>query len=249
MTGLAFKVDHLTVSYAAKGASAVSPLKDFNLDIRENEITCLLGASGCGKTTLLKSLGGFLRCSSGGVIYAGKELTEPTPDIVMIFQENNLYPWLTVRQNVAFGLRHKKLNKASVESRIDQMIELVGLQQAAGRYPHQLSGGMRQRVAIARALVVQPKILLLDEPFSALDVSLRRKMNKLMRDLWKKIGTTMVMVTHNVEEAISLGHRAIVLGGQPSKVLLDADIMDDGYRNRYSREFLALQEKIELLID
>jgi len=241
----AFRVERLTVDY---GADNGGPLRDFSLGIRQGEITCLLGPSGCGKTTLLKALGGFVVGSdTGGVLFERRYLNAPTPEIVMIFQENNLFPWLTVRGNVEFGLKFK----AAIGSRretVDAMLRTVGLGEAAHRYPHQLSGGMRQRTAIARALISDPHVLLLDEPFSALDISLRRRMHTLMLDLWEKTGKTMVMVTHNIEEALLVGHRVIVLGGQPAKVLIDADTSSDSIKDRYSREFLALQQRIEAVI-
>lgn len=241
----AFRVERLTIDFGTKDGG---PLRDFSLPIRQGEITCLLGPSGCGKTTLLKSLGGFVIGSdTGGVLYGGRYLSGPTPDIVMIFQENNLFPWLTVRGNVQFGLKFKP-NSTSLGETVDAMLHTVGLADAAGRYPSQLSGGMRQRTAIARALVSDPHVLLLDEPFSALDVSLRRRMQALMVDLWEKTGKTMVMVTHNIEEALQVGHRVIVMGGRPARVLIDADTRSDAMKDRYSPEFLALQQRIEAVI-
>jgi ABC-type nitrate/sulfonate/bicarbonate transport system ATPase subunit len=245
-----FKVDRLTIDYSGRRGETVSPFVDFNLALNAHEITCLLGPSGCGKTTLLKALGGFvIGRSTGGVLYGRQFLSEPTSDIVMIFQDNNLFPWLTVRQNVAFGLRYRQGNWAAKSKSLDDMIDSVGLSEAASRYPHQLSGGMRQRAAIARALVIAPQVLLLDEPFSALDVTLRRRMQALLRQIWSETGTTMVMVTHNVEEAITVGHRVVVLGGHPASILLDARTIADDYRDRYSQPFLNLQRRIEDLIE
>ncbi|MDG2971196.1 ABC transporter ATP-binding protein [Pseudomonas extremaustralis] len=241
----AFRIEQLTVDYDTNDGG---PLRDFSLSIRQGEITCLLGPSGCGKTTLLKALGGFvIGRDSGGVLFEGRYLNGPTPNIVMIFQENNLFPWLTVRGNVAFGVKFKRGNGPS-DPAIDAMLQTVGLDEAADRYPHQLSGGMRQRTAIARALVSAPQVLLLDEPFSALDVSLRRRMHTLMLDLWEKTGKTMVMVTHNIEEALKVGHRVIVLGDSPARVLIDADTSSDAMNDRYSSEFLQLQQRIEDVI-
>jgi ABC-type nitrate/sulfonate/bicarbonate transport system ATPase subunit len=248
---IAFDVDNLTIAFPGRGpgAGAFTPIDRFNLKITAGEITCILGRSGCGKTTLLRSLGGFIKPEpTGGVVYKGQYLTAPTPEVVLIFQENNLFPWLNVRQNVAFGARFRKRPKAEQAALVDRMIETVGLAEAAGAYPHQLSGGMRQRTAIARALVSEPGILLLDEPFSALDISLRRRMHDLLRTIWHDTRKTMVMVTHNVEEASVVGHRVIVLGGQPSRVLIDVDTRADGLKDRYSAEFLNLQRQIETAI-
>jgi ABC-type nitrate/sulfonate/bicarbonate transport system ATPase subunit len=245
-----FRVDRLTIAYPDRSSATVSPFVDFNLTLNAREITCLLGPSGCGKTTLLKALGGFVvGRNTGGVIYREHFLTEPTSDVVMIFQDNDLFPWLTVRQNVAFGLRYKDGDRAQKRKSLDDMIQSVGLTDAVSRYPHQLSGGMRQRTAIARALVIAPRVLLLDEPFSALDVTLRRRMHALLRQIWSATGTTMVMVTHNIEEAIVVGHRVVVLGGQPASILLDVRTTGDSYRDRYSTAFLDLQRRIEGLIE
>lgn len=245
-----FKVDHLTVSYGGNRGTCVTPIVDLNLSFRDGEIACILGKSGCGKTTLLKALGGFLMGhNTGGVIFAGHYLTEPTPEIVMIFQENNLFPWLTVRGNVGFGLYFKHGSKDCKRETINAMLQTVGLDEAAGSYPSQLSGGMRQRTAIARALVTDPRVLLLDEPFSALDVNLRRRMQSLLRQIWEETGKTMIMVTHNIEEAILVGHRVIVLGGSPSEILIDQDTSAAEMKDRYSKEFLSLQKEIESVID
>jgi ABC-type nitrate/sulfonate/bicarbonate transport system ATPase subunit len=241
----AFQVERLTVDF---GTDNAGPLQDFSLSIRQGEVTCLLGPSGCGKTTLLKSLGGFVvGRDTGGVLFEGRYLNGPTPEVVMIFQENNLFPWLTVRGNVGFGLKFKKTLGPKDEA-VNAMLEIVGLADAASRYPHELSGGMRQRTAIARALVSNPEVLLLDEPFSALDISLRRRMHTLMLDLWAKTGKTMVMVTHNIEEALQVGHRVIVLGGKPARVLIDVDTRAAAFNDRYSKEFLELQQQIETVI-
>lgn len=242
---VAFQVERLTVDY---GVGNTGPLQDFSVTLRQGEITCLLGPSGCGKTTLLKALGGFvIGRDTGGVLFESRYLDGPTPDIVMIFQENNLFPWLSVRGNVGFGLRFKQ-GARDTKRVVDEMLQIVGLAEAADRYPNQLSGGMRQRTAIARALVSDPHVLLLDEPFSALDISLRRRMHALMLDLWGKTGKTMVMVTHSIEEALQVGHRVIVLGDKPARILIDADTSADAMKDRYSPEFLDMQQRIEAVI-
>lgn len=245
-----FKTDHLTVSYRGNRGISVTPIVGLNLSFQDGEIACILGKSGCGKTTLLKALGGFLiGDTTGGVIFDGHYLTEPTPDIVMIFQENNLFPWLTVRKNIEFGLHFKQGSKDRKRETINAMLQTVGLDEAAGSYPNQLSGGMRQRTAIARALVTDPRVLLLDEPFSALDVNLRRRMQSLLHQIWEESGKTMIMVTHNIEEAILVGHRVIVLGGNPTEILIDQNTSAPGMKDRYCKEFLNLQKEIESVID
>lgn len=240
-----FQIEKLTVDFNEENSG---PLQDFSLTIRKGEITCLLGRSGCGKTTLLKSLGGFvIGRDTGGVLFKGQYLEAPTPDIVMIFQENNLYPWLSVRGNVNFGLKFKPEIKNRDEA-VNSMLQTVGLSESANKFPNELSGGMRQRAAIARALVSNPQVLLLDEPFSALDISLRRRMHELMLGLWDKTKMTMVMVTHSIEEALQMGHRVVVLGDCPARILIDADTRSEAMKDRYSPEFLKLQQEIEEVI-
>lgn len=240
-----FKVEKLTVAYSAQS----SPLQGLTLAIRAGEITCILGQSGCGKTTLLKALGGFIIGeNTGGVLFGQHYLQGPTPEIVMIFQENNLFPWLSVRGNIEFGLKFKGMERSKRKSAVDAMLSQVGLSAAAERFPQELSGGMRQRTAIGRALISNPQVLLLDEPFSALDISLKRRMHSLMHDLWESTGKSMVMVTHNVEEAISVGHRVIVLGGTPAEILIDRDTSAPAMKDRYSSEFLDLQRTVEAVI-
>lgn len=246
---IAFKIDHLTVDFAGASGVGGSPIRDFSLEIKSGEITCLLGPSGCGKTTLLRALGGFVRgAQDGGVLFQGQWIEAPSRDIVMIFQENNLYPWLNVRDNIAFGLEYCAGSRRDKKERLERMLQDVDLVRASDKYPSELSGGMRQRVAIARALVTQPRVLLLDEPFSALDVSLRRRMHDLLRQIWAATRTTFVMVTHNVEEALMVGHRVIVLGGRPMSVVMDERI-GEHLKERYAPEFLQLQKRIEDLID
>lgn len=241
-----FRIADFSVTYPG-----ATPLRNLNLTIRRHEITCILGKSGCGKTTLLKALGGFIAKNAGGGIYFdGNLLAGPNRHSVMIFQENNLYPWLTVKGNVAFALRFSAqgMSRQQRDKRIAAILETVGLAESAGRYPHQLSGGMRQRTAIARALVADPRVLLLDEPFSALDISLRRRMQGLLGQLWRETRMSMVMVTHNIEEAITVGHRIIVMGGQPATILLERETGAAEFSDRYSNAFLQLQQHIESII-
>lgn len=244
-----FRLDHLCVNFPCASGPVPSPLQGLNLNIQANEITTILGASGCGKSTLLRTLGGFIVPEdTGGVLYKKQFLTSPTTDIVMIFQENNLYPWLTVKGNVGFGLRFRKDAPKDINQAVMDMLNTVGLSDAARAYPHQLSGGMRQRTAIARALITRPRVLLLDEPFSALDISLKRRMHDMIHQLQEETDISMVMVTHDVEEAITVGDRVLVLGGSPARVLVDADARSPEMRDRYSSEYLALQKQIEDVI-
>jgi ABC-type nitrate/sulfonate/bicarbonate transport system ATPase subunit len=182
-------------------------------------------------------------------LFKGKELAASTPQIGMIFQEPNLFSWLTVEQNVAFGPRMAGRPKAEVRSDIEQLLRIVGLYDARAYYPHQLSGGMRQRATIARALAMQPNALLLDEPFSALDVGLRRRMHAFIRGIWEQKQTTLIMVTHSIDEALFCSQRIIVLGDQPSRVIEDIDVSARVLKDRFSPEFVATQRRLEELID
>jgi len=244
-----FTLDNLTVNFPGISGPVPSPLQNLNLTIGANEITTILGASGCGKSTLLRTLGGFISPEdTGGVLFKKQFLTSPTTDIVMIFQENNLYPWLTVTGNIRFGLRFRSDAPKDIKRAVGDMLNSVGLSEAARVYPHQLSGGMKQRTAIARALITRPKVLLLDEPFSALDISLKRRMHQMIHNLQEETDISMVMVTHDVEEAITVGDRVLVLGGNPANILVDADASGPQMRDRYSDDYLALQKEIEEVI-
>lgn len=244
-----FELDHLTVNFSARKGTVPSPLQSLNLKIEAGRITTILGRSGCGKSTLLSTLGGFIQAEdTGGVVYKQRFMNGPTPEIVMIFQENNLFPWLTVEGNVKFGLRFRKDDARDKKQAVMEILESVGLAAAAKKYPHELSGGMKQRTAIARALITRPEVLLLDEPFSALDISLKRHMHKLIRELQQNTGTSMVMVTHDVEEAITVGDRVLVMGGNPATLLIDENTTDTAMSDRYSSEYLALQKRVESVI-
>jgi ABC-type nitrate/sulfonate/bicarbonate transport system ATPase subunit len=234
----------LSVAYG-DAAGAPAAIAGINLEIAAGDSLCIIGPSGCGKTTLLKAFGGFLPAVRGGVLYRGRELRQPSRDLVMIFQEHNLYPWLTVEGNIGFGPRRLGIPRAERRRRVDDLLGIVGLESARRRYPHQLSGGMRQRVAIARALATQPAALLLDEPFTALDITLRRRMQQFLRDLWVRTKTTMLMVTHDIEEAILVGQRVVRMGGAPAGIVETIDTSSPALKDRFSDEFRRLQGQLE----
>ena len=207
----------LSRTFVAAGRETPA-LLDVDVDIAEHEFVCLLGPSGCGKSTLLNIVAGFLRPSAGEVLVDGRAVTGPGADRGVVFQEYVLFPWLTVTGNVEFGLRLKGAGGAERRAIVARYLELVGLAAHAEKYPVQLSGGMKQRVAIARALALSPRILLMDEPFASLDAITRRKLQDDLLAVLRAARTTLLFVTHSVEEAVLLGDRILVLTSTPGKV-------------------------------
>ncbi len=203
--------------------SAVPVLCDINVALGRREFLTVIGPSGCGKSTLLRVIAGFEAPQGGHVRLDGKEVTGPGSDRVVVFQQPWLYPWLTVRENVAFGLR--MAGRRSVDwDKVDHMIEVVGLSGFERRPPYELSGGMQQRAALARALVMSPKILLMDEPFGALDAQTRQHLQGFLLGLWEEIDVAVVFITHDIEEAILLGDRVLVMGSRPGCIALELTI-------------------------
>ncbi len=202
-------LDRLTKRFGTHAA-----VHDVTLDVRDGELMCLLGPSGCGKTTTLRMIGGFVTPDAGDIQIDGTSIVTMPPErrpTAMVFQRYNLWPHMTVAQNVGFGLRLRRLAHAEIDRRVTQALELVGLPQADRKFPHQLSGGEQQRVAVARALVLQPKLLLLDEPFSNLDARLRVRMREEVKQLQRTVGITTVFVTHDQEEALTIADRIAVM--------------------------------------
>ncbi len=193
-------------------------LDDISFDVDEGEFVTIIGPSGCGKSTLLNIIAGMESYQGGDVVVSGHRVSTLGPDIVMIFQEDSLFPWLTVLENVAFGLRNKGMPKEERKKTAMKYIELVQLEQFAHSYMHQLSGGMKQRVAIARGLAMNPRILLMDEPFGALDYRTREILQGQIQEIHEKTKKTILFVTHDVREAVSLGDRVILLSHRPSKI-------------------------------
>jgi NitT/TauT family transport system ATP-binding protein len=201
-----------------RGQATVTALEDVNLAIEEREIVAVLGPSGCGKTTLLNLIAGFDQPTSGTIRVDGRPLTRPGPDRSLIFQSPALFNWLTVQENVTFGPRHRGEPPAEYLPRARDLISAVGLDGWEHHYPYQLSGGMRQRVQLVRALVNRPAVLLMDEPFGALDAQTRARMQELLLQVWELDRPTVLLVTHDVEEAIFLSHRLYVLTRAPGRV-------------------------------
>ena len=207
------KIEVARVSKHFGAADATPVLRNVDLACAENEFVCLLGRSGCGKTTLLNIIAGLVAPSSGEVRVDGERVTGPGRGKGMVFQQNALFPWLSARGNVAFGARRSGLDKAAARRVADELLDLVGLGADGERYPGQLSGGMQQRVAIARALALDPQILLMDEPFGALDEITRLDMQAELLRVWASRRKTVVFVTHSIMEALMLGDRVVVMGG------------------------------------
>ncbi len=193
-------------------------LSGADLTVRKGEFLCLIGASGCGKSTLLRIVAGFEKPSAGEVLMWGKPVVGPGPDRGMVFQDYGLFPWLTVRQNIGFGPAARGQSKSVVRETVDRFVEIVGLGKFADAYPHQLSGGMKQRVAIARVLANDAEVLLMDEPFGALDAMTRERLQEELLDLWAKTGLTVLFVTHSIEEAIFLSDRVVVMAPGPGRI-------------------------------
>lgn len=232
-----------------EGRKKTAILTDLNLHVEQGDFVTILGQSGGGKSTLLKLLGGFILPSSGQVLFHGVPLKGITSKIGMVFQENTLYPWLTVEQNIGFGFKVRGKRPEQYAAKVNNVLEKVGLTPARQLYPKQLSGGMKQRVSIARSIAVQPDVLLLDEPFSALDIQLRRRLQTFLASIWEDTATTMVLVTHNVEEAILLGRKLIVIGDKPGRIIETVDISQQQFRDRYDNAFLELQRHLESVIE
>ncbi|MGF1237268.1 ABC transporter ATP-binding protein [Streptomyces sp. 2-6] len=197
------------------------------LDFAEGSFTALLGPTGCGKSTLLNAVAGFVRPTSGRVLMDGAPVTGPGPDRGLLFQHYALLPWFTARGNVEFALKRFGLPRARRRARALEALDEVGLADAAEKHPAQLSGGMRQRVALARALAAEPRVLLMDEPFGALDAITRARMQRLLTRLWQRTRTTVVFVTHDVDEALALSERVIVMAANPGRVVAEHRVTDD----------------------
>lgn len=205
-------------TYKQRDGGVFTALDDVTFTIRKGEFVSLLGPSGCGKSTLLNLIAGFEQAETGKAEVLGRKIEAPGPDRVVVFQEHALFPWLSVLDNVAFGLKQRGVRKKERHALAMEQIKMVHLGKFADRYPHELSGGMKQRVAIARALVLDPEILLMDEPFAALDEQTRLLLHKELEDIWMRTGKTIVFVTHNIREAVVLSDRILVMSTRPGRI-------------------------------
>jgi sulfonate transport system ATP-binding protein len=221
--GVELSLDRVSYRVEADGATT-AVLDDVSLGIRAGEFVCVVGPSGSGKSTLLNLLAGLVRATDGVVQAAGRVVAGPAPERAMVFQDASLFPWLTLRQNVEFPLRVRKMPRAERAERSEELLRLVHLWRFQGSYPHELSGGMRQRGAIARALAGDPGVLLMDEPFAALDAQTREILQGEVERIWRATKKTVVFVTHNVREAVRLGDRVVLMGTRPGRILHEVAI-------------------------
>jgi ABC-type nitrate/sulfonate/bicarbonate transport system ATPase subunit len=226
------------------GDEEIEALARVDVAIDSGQFVCLIGASGCGKSTLLRIAAGFEEPTTGDVLVQNKPITGPGSDRGMVFQDYALFPWMTVRQNIGFGPRQRQLPRAEVQAIADEFVNLVGLERFADRYPSQLSGGMKQRVAIARVLANDASVLLMDEPFGALDALTREQLQGELLQIWARTGVTIIFVTHSVEEAVLLADRVLVMSAGPGRIAKDITIELPRPRDVSSPEFNAVRRDV-----
>lgn len=245
---MSLSIEHVSKVFTNEMGEEVVALGDISLDVKDGEFICILGPSGCGKTTLLRIIAGLDHPTGGRATVNGKEIAGPTPEMAMIFQEYSLYPWRTVIDNIAFGLEVRGVGKEERYARAKKYLALVGLEDFENSHTYELSGGMRQRVAVARALCVEPQVLLMDEPFGALDAQTRNSMQRELLDIWEKTKKTVIFVTHSVDEAVYLADRIVVLSPRPSRVQEVIPIRVPRPRDRTSAEFAQVRRYVLSLI-
>jgi len=226
------------------GDDEIEALARIDVTIDAGQFVCLIGASGCGKSTLLRVVAGFEEPTTGDVSSEGKPITGPGSDRGMVFQDYALFPWMTVRQNISFGLRQRDLPRHEIEATTEEFLKLVGLERFADRYPSQLSGGMKQRVAIARVLANNASTLLMDEPFGALDALTREQLQSELQQIWTRTGVTVIFVTHSVEEAVLLADRVLVMSAGPGRIVNDITIDLPRPRDVSSPEFNTVRRDV-----
>ncbi len=242
-TATAIRVSNLSLSFPGKKpGEKINVLENVNLEVREGEFVCIVGPSGCGKSTLLNIVGGFLPHEHGEVIVEGEAVRGPDPRRIFVFQENGVFPWLTVENNIGFGLRRKSAQeRARIVAHYTEMVGLTGFEAS---YPRELSGGMRQRVEIARALAANPDIIYMDEPFGALDFITRLKMRADLVRIWQSEKKTILFVTHDIEESVQLADRVVVMSRRPATVQTVIDVPLPRPRSLDSPGYLAARDRI-----
>jgi len=242
-------LDNIGKSFIGEDAREVKALSRVNLLANSGELICIIGPTGCGKTTLLRLISGLEPYNSGRILINDKPVQGLNRDCTLVFQQFSLFPWYSVYGNIAFALEMKGVNKSEWDKKVTELLKLVSLENSAKAKPYELSGGMQQRVAIARALAYDPEILLMDEPFGALDEKTRQKLQNVLLDLWREKRKTILFVTHNIDEAIFLADRIIVMATDPGRVRNDVPVTLTRPRNRLSEEFTELHIKIRNLLE
>ena len=246
---------NLHMIFKTPKGETVHALKDLNFKLKKGELLTVLGPSGCGKTTLLNIAAGFLRPTSGNITLNGKEIDGPGVERGMVFQQGALFEWLTVAENVNFGLRMKKKDPIETSKKVDEWLEIVGLKGFGNTPTYQLSGGMQQRVALARCLINDPDLILMDEPLGALDALTREKMQSLVLKIWKETGKTIILITHSVEEALLLGERLYVMAPRPGRIhkeynlpFAEMGLKEDLREIKKNKDFSSKREEILSMI-
>jgi NitT/TauT family transport system ATP-binding protein len=243
------RLDHVGKSFVAKSGEPVRAVGDVSLTVEKGEFVCIVGPSGCGKSTILNMIAGFASPTSGKIEVNGARVNGKVPEALgYIFQKDTLLPWYTARQNIGLGLSFAGADKRAAKKKIDSLLRLAHLSDFADAHPHQLSGGMRRRVALCMSLAVDPKVLLLDEPFGALDTHTKTHLHSELLEIWRELGQTIVMITHNLDEAVALANRVIVLSSPPSRILLEETIdipyPRDVFELRQMAQFTAHTQRI-----
>lgn len=247
--------NNLSMTFYTPTGEPVNALKDVSFKLHEGEILSVLGPSGCGKTTLLNIIAGFIRPTGGALELGGEEIDGPGVNRGMVFQQGALFEWLTVAENVNFGLRMKKADKKETARKVEEWLDIVGLQGFGNTPTYQLSGGMQQRVALARCLINDPDVILMDEPLGALDALTREKMQSLVLKIWKETGKTIMIITHSVEEALLLGERLFVMAPRPGRLhkeyklpFAEWGLTQDPREIKNNPEFVKYREEILSMI-
>ena len=247
--------DNVNMVFNTHSGGSVHALKDVSFTLKQGELLSVLGPSGCGKTTLLNIIAGFIRPTGGELILGGEEIDGPGVNRGMVFQQGALFEWLTVAENIDFGLRMKKADKAESARKVEEWLDIVGLQGFGDTPTYQLSGGMQQRIALARCLINDPDLILMDEPLGALDALTREKMQTLVLKIWKETGKTIMIITHSVEEALLLGERLFVMAPRPGRIhkeyklpFAEQGLIDDPRDIKKTREFSETREEILSMI-
>ncbi len=242
-------INSLAKEFKAKNGNIVRALDNINLEVKENEFVCILGPSGCGKSTLLRIVAGLEKPSAGLVLYRGKPKYKPDKKVGMVFQDYSLFPWRTVEENIALGLEFQKVKKKERLAVARQYLEMVGMENFSQAYPYELSGGMQQRVAIVRALANDPDVILMDEPFGALDAHTRFLMQRELLKIWENHKKTILFVTHSVDEALYLADKIVVMSTNPGKIAEVINVKMLRPRNRTNSYYGQLADYILGLLD